>query len=183
MGIACFYKIYLRWAGLYYPAYLCGCPINFRVIPGLIPIDKHIKISEYVYELAGTQDMATEVLEDIARKGICSLESIEQSKKIAEDLDAQTNRVKILGAERLFKSVSDRTRIKLLLLLSRGEMCVCQIAAVSELKQPAISNSLVLMEKAGLLKRERRGKWHFYSLADSEEVHLILKLVEREMER
>lgn len=117
--------------------------------------------------------------EEVVKKGICSLESIEQTKKMAENLDHEPARTEILEAERLLKAISDRTRIKLLLLLSRGEMCVCQIAAVSELKQPAISSSLRLMEKAGLLKREHRGKWHYYSLSDNETIPLLLKLIER----
>jgi ArsR family transcriptional regulator len=117
--------------------------------------------------------------EEVVKKGICSMESIEQIKKIAENLDQEPARNEILEAERLLKAISDRTRIKLLLLLSRGEMCVCQIAAVSELKQPAISSSLRLMEKAGLLKREQRGKWHYYSLTDNDAIPLLLKLIGR----
>lgn len=122
--------------------------------------------------------MSSGELEEIADKGICSLESIERFKEMADGLEEGPNRTKILDAELLLKAVSDRTRIKILLLLSRGEMCVCQLAAVSSLKQPAISNSLRLMERAGLLKREQRGKWHFYSLSENEAIPFILKLVE-----
>lgn len=123
--------------------------------------------------------MSQETLEEIAGKGICSLESIEKIKQMADDLDEEPNRAKILETERLLKAVSDRTRIKLLLLLSGGEMCVCQVSAISGLKQPAISNSLRLMEKAGLLRREQRGKWHFYSLTDNEAIPMILRLAGR----
>ncbi len=122
--------------------------------------------------------MAEETSEEIVKKGVCSLESIEQSKQMAESLDQEPERTRILETERVLKAISDRTRIKLLLLLSRGEMCVCQIAAVSEMKQPAISSSLRLMEKAGLLRREQRGKWHYYSLTDNEVIPLILKLID-----
>ncbi len=126
--------------------------------------------------------MTQQELDEIARKGICSMESIEYFKRMSEELEVEGNRLKILEAERVLKAISDRTRIKLLMLLSKGEMCVCQIAAVSEMKQPAISSSLRLLEKAGLLRREQRGKWHFYRLAENEVVPLLLKLVQGKMQ-
>ncbi len=127
--------------------------------------------------------MTQQELDEIARKGICSMESIEYFKRLSEELEVEGNRLKILEAERVLKAISDRTRIKLLMLLSKGEMCVCQIAAVSEMKQPAISSSLRLLEKAGLLRREQRGKWHFYRLAENEVVPLLLKLVQGKVQR
>ena len=127
--------------------------------------------------------MNQQELDEIARKGICSMESIEYFKRLSEELEVEGNRLKILEAERVLKAISDRTRIKLLMLLSKGEMCVCQIAAVSEMKQPAISSSLRLLEKAGLLRREQRGKWHFYRLAENEVVPLLLKLVQGKVQR
>ena len=126
--------------------------------------------------------MTQQELDEIAKKGICSMESIEYFKRLSEELEVEGNRLKILEAERVLKAISDRTRIKLLMLLSKGEMCVCQIAAVSEMKQPAISSSLRLLEKAGLLRREQRGKWHFYRLAENEVVPLLLKLVQGKMQ-
>ena len=122
--------------------------------------------------------MTQGALDEIAKKGICSIESIEYFKRMAGELEVEENVQKILEAERVLKAISDRTRLKLLLLLSKGEMCVCQIAAVSEMKQPAISSSLRLMEKAGLLRREQRGKWHFYHLAENDAIPLILRLVQ-----
>ncbi len=127
--------------------------------------------------------MTQQELDEIAKKGICSMESIEYFKRLSEELEVEGNRLKILEAERVLKAISDRTRIKLLMLLSKGEMCVCQIAAVSEMKQPAISSSLRLLEKAGLLRREQRGKWHFYRLAENEVVPLLLKLVQGKVQR
>ena len=123
--------------------------------------------------------MSQEAMEEVAKKGICSIESIEKLKHIADELDMEPNRSGILDCERILKAAADRTRIKLLLLLSRGEMCVCQLTAISDLKQPAISSSLRILERAGLLRREQRGKWHYYSLTDSRIIPLIHRLVER----
>ena len=120
--------------------------------------------------------MSQEELEEVAGKGICTIESIEKFRKIAEELDEEPHRTNILEGERVLKAMADRTRLKILLLLSRGEMCVCQITAVSDLKQPAISSSLRILEKAGLLRREQKGKWHFYSLSGSDVLPLVLKL-------
>jgi DNA-binding transcriptional ArsR family regulator len=66
--------------------------------------------------------------------------------------------------ERVLKSVSDPTRVRILKLLEGGEMCVCQIIAVLEFNQSTISKHLFLLKMAGLVKERREGKWVHYSL-------------------
>jgi DNA-binding transcriptional ArsR family regulator len=66
--------------------------------------------------------------------------------------------------ERVLKSVSDPTRVRILKLLEGGEMCVCQVIAVLEFNQSTISKHLFLLKTAGLVKERREGKWVHYSL-------------------
>lgn len=65
---------------------------------------------------------------------------------------------------RLFKLFSDETRIRILMLLMKRELCVCQLMAVLGISQPLVSRNLSLLSAAGLLGERREGKLVFYSL-------------------
>ena len=66
----------------------------------------------------------------------------------------------------LFKVFGDSTRIRILYILSRSELCVCDIAAVLGLTQPAVSYQLKALKQARLVKPRREGKTVYYSLDD-----------------
>ncbi|MBP0962397.1 MAG: winged helix-turn-helix transcriptional regulator [Oscillospiraceae bacterium] len=66
----------------------------------------------------------------------------------------------------LFKVFGDATRIKILFLLLKEEMCVCDIAGLLGMQQSAISHQLRVLKQARLVKFRREGKTVFYSLAD-----------------
>ena len=63
----------------------------------------------------------------------------------------------------LFKLFSNDTRLRTLMLLTRQELCVCQIMAVLGVSQPLVSRNLAMLETAGLLKERRDGKLVYYS--------------------
>jgi ArsR family transcriptional regulator, arsenate/arsenite/antimonite-responsive transcriptional repressor len=67
---------------------------------------------------------------------------------------------------RLFKALSDETRLEMLGLLAASgtELCVCDIESHFELSQPTISHHLRLLREAGLVTSERRGTWVYYAL-------------------
>lgn len=67
----------------------------------------------------------------------------------------------------LFKTFGDPTRIRILFLLSKGELCVCDIADTLLMTQSAISHQLRLLKQMHLVKFRRKGKTVYYSLADS----------------
>lgn len=67
----------------------------------------------------------------------------------------------------LFKLFSDSTRLRILLALSKSEMCVYDLAALLQISQSAISHQLRLLRQAKLIKPRREGKVVFYSLEDS----------------
>ncbi|MGN1002149.1 MAG: ArsR/SmtB family transcription factor [Oscillospiraceae bacterium] len=72
----------------------------------------------------------------------------------------------LLDMAELFKVFGDSTRIKILYILSRRELCVCDIAQLLGMTQPAISYQLKVLKQAKLVKNRREGKTIFYSLAD-----------------
>lgn len=65
---------------------------------------------------------------------------------------------------RILKLLSDETRLRIVMILRRRELCVCQIMAVLGISQPLISRNLALLDDAGLLNERREGKLVFYSL-------------------
>ncbi|WP_040521637.1 metalloregulator ArsR/SmtB family transcription factor [Aliiglaciecola lipolytica] len=64
---------------------------------------------------------------------------------------------------KFFKCLSDDTRLKSLLLISKfGEVCVCDLMDALCLDQPKISRHLAELRKCGILLDDRRGKWVYY---------------------
>jgi ArsR family transcriptional regulator len=68
------------------------------------------------------------------------------------------------NAARLFKALSDETRLRLLALLGQGELCVCDLMAILDLPQSTVSRHLAYLRHAGLVEDRRQGIWMFYSL-------------------
>ena len=66
----------------------------------------------------------------------------------------------------LFKSLGDQTRLKILFALSENEMCVCDIAALLDMTQSAISHQLRVLRNVRLIKYHKEGKVVYYSLDD-----------------
>jgi ArsR family transcriptional regulator len=67
--------------------------------------------------------------------------------------------------EDLFETLADRTRLRILNLVSRGELCVCYFTSILGAPQPTISRHLAHLRRAGLVSARRDGKWIHYSLA------------------
>ena len=67
---------------------------------------------------------------------------------------------------RRFKALADPNRVKIVNLLatSPDPVCVCEFSAPLGLSQPTVSHHLKKLTQAGLLDREQRGTWAYYSL-------------------
>jgi ArsR family transcriptional regulator len=69
--------------------------------------------------------------------------------------------------ERLFQALADRNRLKVVNMLAQtdGEaVCVCEFQEALALKQPTVSYHLKQLVDAGVIAREQRGRYAFYSL-------------------
>jgi len=69
--------------------------------------------------------------------------------------------------ERLFQALGDATRLRILGLLSTGEVCVCHIHETLRVSQPKASRHLAYLRRAGLVETRRQGLWVYYRLADA----------------
>ncbi len=73
----------------------------------------------------------------------------------------------------LFKAFSDSTRIKILYALFQEELCVCDLAALLDMTQSAISHQLRVLKSNRLVKFRREGKVIYYSLSDDHIKHIF----------
>lgn len=66
--------------------------------------------------------------------------------------------------EKIMKLLSDNTRLRILMLLTGRELCVCQVMGVLGISQPLVSRNLKLLGDAGFLEERKEGKLVFYSM-------------------
>jgi ArsR family transcriptional regulator, arsenate/arsenite/antimonite-responsive transcriptional repressor len=66
----------------------------------------------------------------------------------------------------LFKALGDPARVRLVNLLARagGEVCLCELIEPVGLSQPTVSHHMKKLVEAGLVEREQRGRWAFFTL-------------------
>ena len=104
---------------------------------------------------------------------VCSgLRPDEDLEKYATELktmaDEATDEKAIDTKTRLLKALANETRLKILGLLSKREMCVCELTVALDLTQPTASHHLNILENMGLINDKKIGKWVFYSVTSPE---------------
>jgi DNA-binding transcriptional ArsR family regulator len=67
-------------------------------------------------------------------------------------------------ALRITKALADQQRIRILLMLGAGELCVCQIIEVLSLAPSTVSKHLSILSNAGLVDSRKEGRWMHYRL-------------------
>ncbi len=67
---------------------------------------------------------------------------------------------------RLFRALGDETRVRIVALLTHGELCVCHIESALDLSQPNVSRQMSVLKAARVVAPRRDGNWIYYRLAD-----------------
>jgi len=75
------------------------------------------------------------------------------------------------------KALSDPNRVKIIKMLQRRTLCVCEIQAALEVSQPTVSKHLKILEDAGFVSSEKDGLWVNYRLADGNESPYVATLL------
>lgn len=65
----------------------------------------------------------------------------------------------------LFRTLADRTRLRILRLIGESEVCVCYFVEALQLSQPKISRHLAYLRRSGIVHARKDGKWVRYSIA------------------
>jgi len=71
------------------------------------------------------------------------------------------------------KALSDETRVRALMSLGGGELCVCQIIDLLGLSPSTVSKHMSILQQAGLVERRKEGRWHYYRLAGKDASPII----------
>ena len=117
---------------------------------------------------------------------MCKKENLSQEEGLCEVYEIHDDEVKsakksliseeeYLELSEFFKIFGNTTRLKIISLLCRESLCVCDICEILDLSQAAISNQLRILRVHNIVKFEKEGKSARYSLADSH-VEMIYKM-------
>jgi DNA-binding transcriptional ArsR family regulator len=63
------------------------------------------------------------------------------------------------------KALADENRVRILMFLRKGELCVCQIIEMLQLAPSTVSKHLAILRSAGLIDSRKNGRWIYYSLS------------------
>lgn len=74
------------------------------------------------------------------------------------------------------KALADEKRLKIVTLLGKRSICVCELESLVELTQPAVSHHLKILRDAGVVTDTRQGKWIFYSLNEDSYAEMLTAL-------
>jgi ArsR family transcriptional regulator, arsenate/arsenite/antimonite-responsive transcriptional repressor len=80
----------------------------------------------------------------------------------------------------VFRALADETRVRIVALLTHGELCVCHIEKALAISQPNASRHLGILRMSGLVEARREGTWVYYGLiaqTDAPSERIIAELV------
>ncbi len=103
---------------------------------------------------------------------VCQVFYVDQAR-VQEVAAAMPDPAVIQAATALLKLLGDPTRARILLALSRAELCVCDLATLLGMSLSAVSHQLRLLRAHGLVRFRKQGRLVYYSLAHPQAVQLL----------
>ncbi len=76
------------------------------------------------------------------------------------------------------KALSDENRVRALMMLSRGELCVCQLIEMLGLAPSTVSKHMSILRQARLVEARKQGKWMYYRLSDEDSPKEAVQAIE-----
>lgn len=74
---------------------------------------------------------------------------------------------------KMFKALSDTTRLRIVEILKDGEICACKFVPFTKKAQPTVSQHLRILENAGIIKSRKEGKMVIYNVTNRKIFDLI----------
>ncbi len=65
----------------------------------------------------------------------------------------------------IFKTLSDKNRLRILMILYEKELCVCEIQEIIQVTISTVSKHLSILKSAGFIEERKEGKWVYYHIA------------------
>ena len=75
------------------------------------------------------------------------------------------------------EALSDENRARALMLLSQGELCVCQLIEMLRLAPSTVSKHMSILRQARLVESRKEGRWMYYRLPDGDAPQCVLEAV------
>lgn len=110
-------------------------------------------------------------------KELCGCRVIHKDK-VSQAREESLELPEIEGLSQIFKAFSDPSRLRILYALSTQEMCVCDLAALLEISESAVSHQLRLLRTMKLVANRREGNILYYRLVDNHVLALITLALE-----
>lgn len=79
---------------------------------------------------------------------------------------------------KVMQALSDPKRVKIVDMLSCGELCACDILEQFDFTQPTLSHHMKVLLNADLITVEKRGTWHHYSLNETKVNQLVTDTIQ-----
>lgn len=97
--------------------------------------------------------------------------------RIFEYKDNLTSLMAMRDFVKVFKALSDETRIRILKILLERECCVCEVMQALDISQPRASRNLGILENAGFIRSRRDGLWIVYSIDEQRLMNCTASLI------
>ena len=91
---------------------------------------------------------------------------IKDLKRIQKNIHTMTTDEKYIHFKRVIKALNHPARVKILMAIENGAICPCELEYITELAQATVSHHLTILEDAGLIKRNRKGKWTIFETSE-----------------
>lgn len=112
------------------------------------------------------------ILTDKTISDVCEIQCIHE-EAVHSIKSRMLDKNTLISLAEIFKLMGDPTRVKIIYALSQQELCVCDIAAVLDLSQSAVSHQLRLLRNARLVRFRKDGKIVYYSIDDAHITNLF----------
>ena len=96
-----------------------------------------------------------------------------------EQIPAVNDKGTLMDLAEMFKALGDSTRLEILSLLLIEELCKCEIVSALSLPNSTVTHHLKIMEKGGVIKGRREGKYTIYRLCE-ERVESIISFLRKQ---
>lgn len=138
-------------------------PITTMVLFGLTMMNFILSFAHMMTNLQGPSMQTEKRVMSTGDQPPCNVLHAVTVQKVSRQMPPETVLEDLAG---FFKLFADKTRIGILWALSLSEMCVCDLALLLKMKQPAISQHLKYLRQMRIVRTRREGKVIYYALDD-----------------
>ena len=126
---------------------------------------------------ADPKEMEDDLLR-LVKFGRCEIKEAEDyARSLRKMADEVYSRQELARAANFFKALSDPVRLKMVGMLLERELCACELKVALNLSQPTISYHINMLERAGILEREKTGRWILLRLKNGKVKEILTKVL------